>query len=81
MEYLLPQLDRRAIWSAKIDISAYVVGYSYIQLDGFSFPLGDYFELDVYNCGITHAVWGEGLNYDTPGSIEVRQGEVGMTLT
>jgi hypothetical protein len=58
-----------ATWSAESDLSTYVAGYSYIQPDGFSFPFGDYFEMDIDELGSTHAVWGEGLNWNSPGSI------------
>jgi hypothetical protein len=58
-----------ATWSAEKKLSSYVSGYSYIQRDGFSFPFGDYFEMDIDSRGQTQAVWGEGLNYDSPGSI------------
>jgi hypothetical protein len=63
-----------ATWSAESDISTYVAKYAYIQPGGFSFPFGDYFELDIDDRGTTHAVWGEGLNYDTPGSIWYARG-------
>jgi hypothetical protein len=56
-------------WSAEVDLSTFVEGYNYILSDGFSFPFGDYFELDIDDRGTAHAVWGEGLNYDSPGSI------------
>ena len=62
-------------WSAETDISTFVSGYTYIFTDGFRFPFGDYFELDVDEQGTTHAVWGEGYNYDTPGSIWYSQGK------
>jgi hypothetical protein len=58
-----------ATWSVEKEISSYVRGYSYIQRDGFSFPFGDYFEMDIDSHGQTQAVWGEGLNYNSPGSI------------
>jgi hypothetical protein len=58
-----------ASWSAESQLSSYVAGYSYIQPQGFSFPFGDYFEMAIDNAGNTQACWGEGLNYDTPGSI------------
>jgi hypothetical protein len=56
-------------FSAESDLSTHVPGFSYIQPGGFSFPFGDYFELDLDDQGTTHAVFGEGLNYDSPGSI------------
>ncbi len=58
-----------ATWSAEVDLSTFVEGFSYIFPDGFSFPFGDYYELDIDDRGTTHAVWGEGLSYDSPGSI------------
>ena len=58
-----------ATWSAELKISSYVPGYRYIRLKGFSFPFGDYFEMDIDNQGRTQAVWGEGLNFRSPGSI------------
>jgi hypothetical protein len=58
-----------ASWSGESQLSSYVAGYSYIQPQGFSFPFGDYFEMAIDNAGNTQACWGEGLNYDTPGSI------------
>ncbi len=58
-----------ATWSAEAQLSSYVPGYSYIQPKGFAFPFGDYFELAIDSRGQTLAVWGEGLNYQTPGSI------------
>ena len=61
--------DGGASWSAETDLSSYNSGYSYILPEGFSFPFGDYFELAIDDRGSTHAVWGEGFSYDTPGSI------------
>ena len=63
-----------ATWSAEADLSTFVDGFSYIFPDGFSFPFGDYYEMDIDDRGTTHAVWGEGLNYDTPGSIWYTKG-------
>ena len=62
-------------WSAEADLSTYVAGYSYIQPGGFNFPFGDYYELDIDDQGTTHAIWGEGLNYDSPGSIWYAKGK------
>lgn len=61
-------------WSAEKDISTYVEGISYIEPGGFSYPFGDYFEMDVDDRGDTHLVWGEGLDYQTPGSIWYTRG-------
>ena len=62
-------------WSTEADLSTYVAGYSYIQPDGFSFPFGDYYEMDIDDLGTTHMIWGEGLNYDGPGSIWYVKGQ------
>jgi hypothetical protein len=67
-------LDGGLTWSSEADLSTFVPDFSYIFPDGFSFPFGDYFELDIDHRGVTHAVWGEGLNYDSPGSIWYAQG-------
>jgi hypothetical protein len=58
-----------ATWGEEIQLSGYVPGYRYITRDGFRFPFGDYFGLAIDNHGDTHVVWGEGLNYQSPGSI------------
>jgi hypothetical protein len=58
-----------ATWSAESRLSNYVAGYRYIRSRGYSFPFGDYFEMDIDNQGRTQAVWGEGLNFRSPGSI------------
>jgi hypothetical protein len=58
-----------ATWAEEIRISGYVPGYRYIGKKGFRFPFGDYFGLAIDNHGDTHVVWGEGLNYQSPGTI------------
>ena len=58
-----------ATWGDEARISGYVPGYRYIDKEGFRFPFGDYFGLAIDNHGDTHVVWGEGLNYQSPGSI------------
>jgi BNR repeat-like domain len=58
-----------ATWSAESKLSSFVAGYRYVRPRGFSFPFGDYFSLGIDNQGRTQAVWGEGLNFRTPGSI------------
>jgi hypothetical protein len=58
-----------ATWGEETRISGYVPGYRYIGKDGFRFPFGDYFGLALDSHGDTHVVWGEGLNYQSPGSI------------
>ncbi len=58
-----------ATWGDEIQISGYVPGYRYIGQHGFRFPFGDYFGMAIDNHSDTHVVWGEGLNYQSPGSI------------
>ena len=58
-----------ATWSAESKLSSYVPGYRYIRSKGYSFPFGDYFEMDIDSQGHTQAVWGEGLNFRAPGTI------------
>lgn len=64
-----------ATWSAESRLSHYVPGYRYIRAKGYSFPFGDYFEMDIDNQGRTQAVWGEGLNFRSPGSIWYSSGK------
>jgi hypothetical protein len=58
-----------ATWGDEVRISGYAAGYSYIGKQGFRFPFGDYFGLAIDRHGDTHIVWGEGMNYQSPGSI------------
>lgn len=59
-----------AAWSAEQDVSDFVDGYpTYITADGFRFPFGDYYEMDIDEEGTTHIIMGEGYSYDSPGSI------------
>jgi hypothetical protein len=58
-----------ATWTAETRLSGYVPGYSYIGKRGFHFPFGDYFGIAIDNNNDSHVVWGEGMNYQSPGSI------------
>ncbi len=58
-----------ATWGEETRLSTFVPGYRYIGRAGFRFPFGDYFGLAIDNHGDTHVVWGEGMNYQSPGSI------------
>ena len=58
-----------ATWSDETRLSSYVPGYRYIGKKGFRFPFGDYFGVAIDNHDDTHVVWGEGMNYQSPGSI------------
>jgi hypothetical protein len=63
-----------ATWSPESQLSGPTRGYDYILPDGFLFPFGNLFSIGIDNRGDTHAVWGEGSNYWTPGSIWYARG-------
>lgn len=63
-----------ATWSAESQLSGPSRGYDYILAGGFRFPFGDYFGLAIDSEGATHAVWGEGRDYKSPGSIWYTRG-------
>lgn len=63
-----------ATWSPEALLSGPSRGYDYILPEGFRFPFGDYFGLAIDSDGMTHAVWGEGRNYKSPGSIWYTRG-------
>jgi len=67
--YVRSSTNSGGSWSSETDVSTYVSGFSYIFSDGFRFPFGDYFEMEIDSSGTTHLVWGEGYTYDSPGSI------------
>lgn len=58
-----------ATWSVEAQLSGPARGYDYVLPGGFRFPFGDYFSMAIDSQGTTHAVWGEGRNYKSPGSI------------
>jgi Neuraminidase (sialidase) len=63
-----------ATWNSESRLSGSAAGYDYILSGGFRFPFGDYFGLAIDSDGATHAVWGEGRNYKSPGSIWYTRG-------
>ncbi len=63
-----------ATWSDETRLSGPVRNYDYILSTGFRFPFGDYFGLAIDSDGNTHAVWGEGRDYKSPGSIWYTRG-------
>ena len=63
-----------ATWSEESLLSGPARGYDYILSNGFRFPFGDYFGLAIDSEGATHAVWGEGRDYKSPGSIWYARG-------
>ena len=58
-----------ASWAEETRLALPVAGYDYILPAGYRFPFGDYFGLAIDGDGATHAVWGVGRNYNSPGSI------------
>ena len=63
-----------ATWSVETQLSGPTAGYDYVLPGGFRFPFGDYFSLAIDGDGATHAVWGEGRDYKSPGSIWYTRG-------
>ena len=63
-----------ATWGPETQLSTGARGYDYILAGGFRFPFGDYFGLSIDSDGATHAVWGEGRDYKSPGSIWYTRG-------
>ena len=63
-----------ATWTEEVRLSVPVRNYDYILPNGFRFPFGDYFGLALDGDGNTHAVWGEGRDYKSPGSIWYTRG-------
>lgn len=56
-------------WSSEVRVSAYRRGYAYVTADGFAFPYGDYFILDLDPKGVVHLAWGEAPDYIGPGNV------------
>ena len=72
--FLRSSTNGGATWTAEARLSGPVRGYDYILATGFRFPFGDYFSLAIDSDGATHAVWGEGRDYKSPGSIWYTRG-------
>jgi hypothetical protein len=54
-------------WSSAVRLSDATSGAPYKNANGYAFPYGDYFDLDVTPSGINVLIWGEGNNYVGPG--------------
>ena len=61
-------------WSDEVQVSSFVEGYSYIFPEGYSFPYGDYFELEHDPTGKVHIIWGAGESYFGAGHVWYSQG-------
>ena len=72
--FLRTSTNGGATWNAETQLSGPARGFDYILPNGFRFPFGDYFGLAIDGDGATHAVWGEGRNYKSPGSIWYSRG-------
>ena len=66
--------DGGETWSDEVQVSSYVPGYSYVFPEGYSFPYGDYYELDFEPTGRVHLVWGAGESYFGAGHVWYSQG-------
>jgi hypothetical protein len=73
--YFRSSTNGGSTWTSEVDLSTYVSGYSFIFTEGYRFPYGDYFEMDVDEQGTNHIVWGEGPDYSGPGSIWYAKGK------
>ncbi len=67
--WYLSSSDGGSSWSSTIQVSQYVSGYRYVTGQGFAFPYGDYFVLDLDPKGQVHIAWGEGPSYAGPGNV------------
>ncbi|PYX90387.1 MAG: hypothetical protein DMG68_02070 [Acidobacteria bacterium] len=67
--YYRSSKDGGVSWSGETVLSSYVAGYNYIFADGFRFPFGDYFDMDIDSKSHTQAAWGEGYDWLTPGNV------------
>lgn len=70
--YFRSSTNGGSTWSGEVDLSTYVSDpalTTYIFPDGFRFPFGDYYEMDIDEQGTNHLIFGEGYTYDSPGSI------------
>jgi hypothetical protein len=72
--FLRSSTNGGATWGPEVQLSGPARGYDYILPNGFRFPFGDYFGIAIDSEGQTHAVWGEGRNYKSPGSIWYTRG-------
>jgi hypothetical protein len=54
-------------WGTQVRLSDLGGGASYKNANGYAFPYGDYFDLDVNGSGTNLVIWSEGANYVGPG--------------
>ncbi len=66
--------DGGASWSSQIRLSDATSGASYKTANGYTFPYGDYFDIDVTSSGTNVLIWSEGVDYVGPGGSWFTQG-------
>ena len=54
-------------WGTQVRLSDQGSGAAYKNANGYAFPYGDYFDLDVNGSGTNFVIWSEGTNYVGPG--------------
>ncbi|MDJ0839646.1 MAG: sialidase family protein [Acidobacteriota bacterium] len=59
--------DGGLTWSDEEPLSHPLPGYDYLRPEGFDFPYGDYYELDIDGDGVTHLIFGAGESYSGDG--------------
>jgi hypothetical protein len=62
-------------WSTAVRLSDQGSGASYKNANGYTFPYGDYFEMDVDSSGTAHVLWGEGTSFNGPGGTWYTRGQ------
>lgn len=62
-------------WTASIDLSDLSGGAPYKNANGYTFPYGDYHDLQVGPDGTNHVFWGEGASYTGPGGCWYARGQ------
>jgi hypothetical protein len=73
--YYRSSTNSGSTWTNEVDVSTYVAGSTYIFTDGFRYPFGDYYEMDIDEQGTAHLIFGEGYSYDSPGSVWYVKGQ------
>ena len=61
--------DGGSSWSSEVQVSQDYPGYAWIGPQGFAFPYGDYFILNLDPSGHAYLAWGEGPDYHGPGNV------------
>ncbi len=62
-------------WQPAVRLSDRPDGAPYKHPDGYQFPYGDYFEIEVDSHGVSYVIWGEGSSYTGPGGTWYTRGQ------